>query len=290
MRVRIITLFISLTILLCGCNNYGNKIKKKQMSININEKNFSIADINEGIADTFNYVLYYYGGNVDSEYLTDNKEKVLNREIEYDLYYTPNAKGQDDFVFASKVYFVIKNIKHPLSSLKNEVLYEFGIEITEYGLRSDFCYQGHIKKGEKYSFITAETIPLGSHSLFISEIKKPNYEKIDKEQKTNIEKSICLYMSNNNFYSDKNKNLPSGNYTIYLQNFFRSDKDSFIIFENEEGAIYKGIYYFVHEISGNSSADLNYVDVLTESNTKAMQSYLNKVRSDAVVKMEFIIR
>ena len=298
MMLNIKKIFIILLALsfLCGCKaaENSNPVKKEsspQNSITVNDKTFSVEEINEGIKSTFNSVLYYHGDNDTSPYLTANKNLLLNKEIEYELYFEPNSKkGEDAFVFAPKIYFAITNVEHPLSTKENPQLYEFGIDITEKGLRSDFSYQSRISKGETYSFIKDETVYLGSHSFLIKEIEKPLYEQMNKEWVENAESAIRLYMDKNDFYGDSQDNLAAGKYSVYVQSFFESDKDSTIVFENENGSIYVGEYYFVHNVSGGSPANLNRVELIESADKNEFKTYLEKLRLDSAVSMEYTVR
>ncbi|SEW32751.1 hypothetical protein [[Clostridium] fimetarium] len=252
---------------------------------------FPIDEINAGIKDTFNSVLYYHGNDDTSSYLTSNKNIILKKDLQYELYYEPNSKsGLEAFVFSPKIYLVITNMQYPLSSEGTPQLYEYGIDITEWGLRSDFSYQGHWPQRETYSFSGNELIHLGSYRMRIEEIKKPVYETIDDEWKENAKSAIRLYMDMNDFYGDESHNLAPGNYHIYVQKFFKTDKDSIIIFENENGSIYTGYYYFVHDISTSHPADLNKVALNESSSEKSFEIYLEKVRLDPAVAMEYKVK
>lgn len=292
-KMKFLLMILCLIIALCGCQNLRETEEVPKFSdnyITINEKKFPLEEINEGIKNTFNSVLYYYGNDDTSDYITANKDIILNKEIKYELYLEPNSnEGIEAVVSPQKIYFVITNVQHPLSTTGDLRLYEFGIDITELGLRSDFSYQGHVLQGEKYSFIGDQTVYLGTYTMLIDEIKKPDYEKMDDEWKKKVEAAIRLYMDRNNFYSDRDDNLASGKYRIYVQSFFKSDKDSTIIFENENGDIYVGDYYFVHDIAATEPADLNNVMLNMSSDEKTFTSYLEKVHSDPAIAMEYSI-
>lgn len=280
-------------MILCVCQDseQNKNIESQNLSdkyITINNKVFSIEEINEGIRNTFNNVLYYNGNDDTSNYLTSNKNIILNKEIKYELYFEPNSNdGTNSFVFPQKIYFVITNIQHPLSSAEKSQLYVFGIDITEWGLRSDFSYQGHTPQEEPYSFINNKTVHLGSQTLHIDEVQKPEHEEMDDEWKKKAQKAIQLYMDKNDFYADKDDNLEPGKYHVYVQKFSKSDKDSTIIFKNQNGIIYVGYYYFVHDISADNAADLNGVELVENANEKAFQIYLDRVRSNPALEMEY---
>ena len=142
------------------------------------------------------------------------------------MYFKPNFNTNNEaFVFPPQIYLVITNVEHPLSTKEKGLLYVFGIDITEFGLRSDFSYQGHTSK-ENYNFLDADMVYLGNYTMCIEEIKKPIYKETDEEWSKQVEKSIRLYMDKNNFYS-KNGNLESGKYFVYVQKFLKSDNVEF---------------------------------------------------------------
>ena len=106
----------------------------------------------------------------------------------------------------------------------------------------------------------------------------------------NIKKELQIYMDDNNFdKSDPTLNLAAGNYHVYVQKFFKSDADSTIIFEHENGSVYTGRYNFVHECSGKFPADLNHVELVENPDDELFQLYLDKVRADPAVSMEYSV-
>ncbi|SEW32759.1 hypothetical protein [[Clostridium] fimetarium] len=296
--IKILLMLVFTIILLCGCQNFNGTTKDETLNssdspvtVTVNGKSISIDEINAGIKDTFNSVLYYHGNDDTSSYLTSNKNIILNKDLNYELYFEPNSNsGLKSFVSPPKIYLAITNMQHPLSSEGSPQLYEFGIDITEGGLRSDFYYQGYGTQKETYSFSGKELVYLGSYTMRIEEIKKPTYETMIDEWKENAKSAIRLYMDMNNFYGDKSYNLAPGNYHIYVQNFFKTDKDSIIIFENENGSIYTGFYYFVHDISASHPADLNKVALYDISYDKSFETYLEKVKLDSALAMVYTVK
>lgn len=87
-----------------------------------------------------------------------------------------------------------------------------------------------------------------------------------------------------------NQGLPEGNYTVYVQKFFESDKDTSILFEYENGDIYMGDYYFIHEVSGENPADLNKVELYEYSDEETFKKYIEKVRLDPAVSLEYTVK
>ena len=77
---------------------------------------------------------------------------------------------------------------------------------------------------------------------------------------------------------------------MYVQGFFKSDKDSVIIFENENGNIYMGYYYFIHEIAKDKPADINKVELVSDSDKKHLKAYLEKIHTNAAISMEYTLK
>ena len=81
--------------------------------------------------------------------------------------------------------------------------------------------------------------------------------------------------------------MSPGKYNVYIQGFSESDDDTDIYFENEDGDIYRGLYYFIHNVSKHTEswpADLNHVERLEDAGTFAFE----KVRANAVLSFEVI--
>ncbi len=281
---------VYMLILLCGCQDISGPIKDSTDSVTVNGESFSIEEINKGIKETFNTVLYNHGYHDVINYLPLNKNIILKKDVDYELYFESYNDGFEAIAFPPKIYLVITNIQHPLSSEESPQLYVFGINITEWGLCSDFSYQGHVSQKEMNSFSGRNVVHLGSYTMRIEEIMIPAYETMDDDWKEKVEREIRLYMDENNFYSNKDENLEPGNYHIYVQKFLKSDKDSIIIFEHENGSIYTGFYYFVHEVSGNHPADLNKVSLIESDDEESFKVYIEKVRSDPALNMEYVVK
>jgi hypothetical protein len=270
---------------------HDENIPVKESSIVINGRMFSIDEINAGIKDTFNCSLYYHGYDSTSPYLFSNIDIVLHQNIEYELYYDPYCNdGKDPFYRPKKFYIIITNKPHPLSTDENPLAYVFGFDVTEYGLRSDFSSHGHVPRNKPFIAYGKELPNLGSYTMRLDEIEKPQFEVMDTEWIENTKEEIRMYMDWNNFHQGApEKNLEPGNYHVYVQKFFKSDADSTIIFEHENGNIYTGIYYFVHENTGNHLADLNHVELIEYADDESFKEYLEKVRSDPAVSLQYSV-
>ena len=96
-------------------------------------------------------------------------------------------------------------------------------------------------------------------------------------------------MDNNNFSAIKDKNLRPGNYHVYVQGFDPADVDSIIAFEHEDGTIYFGHFYFVHNSVPNRPADLNHVSIPEYSTQEDSAKILEKIRSCAAISMEYAV-
>ena len=257
------------------------------VNINVNGKDFSVKEVTDGICDTFNSVLYYQQCKGNSTIVST--DLVLKNEIKYKLYFMPGAIGEKSIIKPSKIYGVVTSLEHPASSDEETVLYTFGIDITEQGLKSDFSLLGHIVI-DYQSLIDDGTVYLGEYSMYLDKIEKPFYKKKNEEWEKNVKSAICLYMDKNDFYGEDNKNLKPGNYHIYIQNFTESDQDSTIIFEHENGDIYSGIYYFVQNATQDVCADLNKVVLIEDSELPIFKEYLKKVKLDPAISFEYVVK
>ena len=294
-KVRCFVLILVLSLLLSGCKRVEQSERQNEVDsfveyVTINGENISVDHLKDGIKNTFNNILYYHGDNETSPFIIGNKKLMINKEIEYELYFVP-AKEADAVLDSDlpMVYFILTDFYYPASTEEEPLLYDFAIPINNFELSSDFYYMGGIKEGEKDDFFTKDSIYLGKHSLRIDEITVPEHEKMSEEWKNKAKEAIGLYMQENDFYSTKEENLLPGKYHVYIQGFSKSDEDSIIIFENENGCVYRGFYYFVHDVYYEGPADLNKVEIVEDeySQGKAFQTYLSKVKANAALEMEY---
>jgi len=98
-----------------------------------------------------------------------------------------------------------------------------------------------------------------------------------------------MYMDENDFHNDKEKDLQPGKYMIYVQGFGKGDLDSRIFFEHESGRIYEGFYYFVHTNDGEGPADLNHVSSEVYDLYGMSAEYYEKVKLNAALQMEYSV-
>jgi len=254
----------------------------------INGRLFSIEEINTGIKDTFNNQLYLYG------YVGGLIKNDLPYDIEYELYFDPSHYGYDErypFSRPKTAFLVVTNMLHPLPMEEIPPLYVYGINVTEWGLRSDFYYSNTYTTIEKpLIFFNSELVYLGSYTVRIDEIAKPQYEIMDSEWIENTKNEIRMYMDEDVF-SEYNieKELEPGGYHVYVKKFFKSDVDSTIIFEHENGNIYTGWYNYVHENTGVYPANLNHVELVDNLNEESFKTFLEKVREDPALCIEYAV-
>lgn len=256
--------------------------------IAVNGKEFSVEQINEEIKKVLNGILYYHGNDPESPYLPNNSSLLLNKTVEYDLFFYASGGG-----FASskpKIFLTITNIVHPQSADEETFLYELGFYATEYGLSSDFCYMAHISQEEHDNAIRYGAVFLGSYCMRIDEILPPLHEQMSDEWLAAAKGALCRYMDENNFYSEAEYNLQPGKYHVYVQGFSKSDEDSTVIFEHENGSVYSGRYYFVHSVIPGELADLNKVELVEDADTASFQSYMERVRQNAALTMEYSVQ
>ena len=306
---RIIIILIAiLFFVLCGCQNTSTpEIDSSMLCLDfsgvpetpettiisadfltVNGKEFSVEQINKGIKTTVNNVLYYHGNNFDSDYLLFNTDLLLGKCLEYELYFSPDATtetvGNNGMAI---VYFVITNVEHRLSTPDDPKLYAFGIEICEYGLCSDFYYQGYVPKGKTHQLAEGGAVYLGSYSMCLNEVLQPAHEEMSDEWQKQAEEALKLYMDKNDLGADPENHLQPGKYTIYIEGFSQSDNHSTVIFEHENGSVYSGSYRFVHHITDGSPANLNKVLLVENCDADPYQIYLERVRSNATLVMVY---
>jgi len=289
-----------MTFLLCGCRSFGSTVvdalpdclddsPSYENPFVINGRVFSIDEINAGIKDTFNNQLYLYG------YVGGLRKSDIPYDIEYELYFDPEHYGYDEkhpFAYPKTAYLVVTNMLHPLPTEEIPPLYVYGINVTEWGLRSDFFYRNTYVTIEKpLFFFSSELVCLGNYTMRIDEIVKPQYETMDATWIENTKSEIRKYMDEDVFSKyNIEKDLEPGSYHVYVQKFFKSDVDSTIIFEHENGNIYTGWYNYVHGNTGNYPANLNHVELVENPNEESFKSYLEKVREDPTLSIKYAVK
>lgn len=280
-KVICLFLLLILALYLYGCNSgypEESAAETYPVSISVGEKTFSVQEINAGIQKAFRNDLYYNSG-WDNGCLSD---KVLV----YELYYNhePSSHGQKPIVF-----LIITNVEHPMSTEDIAYRYIFGIRVSEVGLQTSFFTQHKVTDTDHFGMIDEDALYLGEHSISTKDIQQPEHEQMSDQWKQNAEAELCLYMDKNDFYQQAEKNLQPGKYNVYIQGFSESDDHTRVIFEHENGQVYQGTYYFVHNVTGETPADLNHVEPMDDPNT-AFMDYLNKVRIHAAFSMEYVVK
>ncbi len=249
-----------------------------EKSVVVDGSRIAVNQIHQEIKRIFNNVLYYSIEDLESEYFTVNPSLILNKTLVYDLYF---------FSDENRICVVFTNIDHPYSTAEQQYYYSFTTDVTTDGLRSVLIVDKiKVQETKRSAFTNAF---LETHSLFLEEIVRPQHEIMSEEWKTNTEESIRIYMDNNNFSSIKDKNLRPGNYHVYVQGFDPADEDSTIAFEHEDGTIYFGSFYFVHNIILDRPANLNHVGIPEYSTQEECAKRLEKIRSCAVISMEYAV-
>ncbi len=261
-------------------------------SVKVGGRTFSVEEINAGIRDTLNNLWYLYGDDSTSEYISSNKDLLLGKDIEYNLYLHlgpgyASSSGIYDEASPKSLYIVITNIK-PLSSTEEKpLLYTFALHITEGGVQSDFYTENKLppeSANDGYYQGHDEMIYLGHYTMRIDEVTKPQYEEMDSKWVESVTRSIKLYMDAHG------GGFEPGNYHVYVKKFFKGDTDSIIFFEHENGNIYSAFYYFVHE-TGDYEADLNHLELDEYLNSDELyKEYYEKIKSDPAVSLEYSVK
>lgn len=255
--------------------------------ITINGRTFTIEEIIEGVMDTFNCQMYLYGNDPTSDNILCNKELILHQDIEYELCYRPPGP----YSLYGRIIVMMPNMLHPYSTDENPRVYFFGIFISEIGLESDFSLGDSCPQNISLSTESGEDIYLGSYTIRIDEVTRPPFEVMDTEWVENTENAIRLYMDGD-YHAELGikHDLEPGNYLAYVQPFFRADVRGYIIFEHENGNVYWGWYDWVHDDIGDYPASLNHVELAYNPNDASFLSYLEKVRSDSQVNLEYSVK
>ena len=289
MRImKLIIIFVLLPIIIFGCNNdtptESAKNTRTGQTIVINETQFTLEQINMQIQEKINNDVYYSGYSTESDNIFLNRDLFLNQLLEYKLYYVPaQADPLQLLIDPAEIQIVITNLVHPLSATKGQrYLYQIAFNINETGLQSNCMYRN----------ISAEAEPdgvfLGNFSMYFSELTKPQHEVMSDDWKERARAALALYMDRNDFSAIDNYNLPAGNYCVYIAGFSEADTDATVIFKHEDGSIYQGTYYFIHDISGDHPADLNRVTLVGDAD--AMEEYITRLQDNAALSMEYKIR
>jgi len=249
-----------------------------QIKITAKGKEYSIEDIQRGILKAFHTEFYY----ASDDNLHLNRKLILSKTLTYDLVFV-------DDQFLPYVLLIVNNLEHPLST-EEKPLYSFGIAFSEQGMEEKFYTYGTTSSNTlAYMTEDRDEVYLGSYSLHINEIAKPQHEQMSNEWKKQAEAAIQRYMEKNDFYSEKEKNLEPGKYSVYIKGFSKGDIDSIIVFEHENGNIYQGFYYFVHSISTELPADLNHVEFVANS-SGSYKEWVDKVRESPALHMEYWVQ
>jgi len=256
-------------------------------TVTINGRQFSVEEINAGIKDTFNCRLYYHNDTTSTNF-SHNEDLILHKDIEYQLYF---YDGKGSHLWYEQIYMLITNTQHPLSTEGNPLLYCFGIDITEWGLKSDFSFEAHLPENEPFILYEYEMLHLGNYTMRIDEVTQPQFEVMDTEWIENIKKAIRIYMDYKEFYEDFTyQNVTSGHYQVYMQKFFKSDDVSKIFFLHENGNVYFATYWRVHGVSGEHMASLSPVVLIDSPISESFQAFLDMLRSDPAVSLEYSVK
>lgn len=223
-------------------------------------RTFTADEINEGVKSTIQCNLYYYGESHDSAWNTD---LFVGREVEYDLFLehsktsASETNRPDSFqgwvnqslIDPPIVYFVGTNMLHPQSNETDPRLYWYGINLTKWGVQSYINSGYSCEVGVLSSYhVNKDMIYLGHYKMTIDEITKPIYEEKSEEWKEMVKNAIRRQMDANDLNENAENNLPVGKYHVYTRNTQKSDRDTIIVFEHEDGRYFVGNYYFVQEI------------------------------------------
>ena len=187
---------------------------------------------------------------------------------------------------SSYAVLLFNNLEHPLSTKEEPKYCMFGIAFTKYGIESTFYAYG-ARDPDDFAYYTEECNAeyLGRYSMCITEITKPQHEQMSDEWKQLAEDAIKQYIAEEDVVGNKHYPLEPGKYCVYIKGFSEADQDTTIYFEHEQGKIYEGFYYFVHNISKDRPADLNHVRPYFEPSERD-ETMLKKIRENAALVIE----
>lgn len=291
-RLNILFTILIVGLLLCSCQQKNRQEPTfsttiptvvAEPSITLDGVEFTVEQINAQLIETLNTDLYYTGTLSDSQNVFHNSDLILNRTIEYDLYFRPTG----EFESYPKIFIAITNLDHPLSTDTTPMRYEFGIDLTPLGLRSTFSYSGHTAQSSDYNFLREDTVFLGSYSMCITEITQPVHEDMSTEWKEKTKAELCLYIEESADSVFEGKPLPNGKYYVYVQGFSESDQDACVFFEHEDGKVYWGRYLFVHNNDGTKAADLHKVEFDEYYADDSFQLMLERIRKNPALSFEY---
>jgi len=293
--VRFLKMFLTIllmTIPLSGCQSDGNTVSgipdcpEETGSIIMEEvivgdRVFTVEEINAGIKDTFN--CYFYLHELYDLYMIDRKN-MIGKDIEYELFFIPtNYDGLAAELFPPKIGLTITSFQYPeLSEDGRPQFYSFWINVTPKGLQSDFFYQGFGPQKSSEYYSESRWVYLGSHTMLIGEIYKPQFEVMDEEWVKKADNSIRLFLDFAPTY------WKPGKYHITVKGFFESDTKSIIVIESENGVIHQGFIYSVHSITGEHMASIR-ITIIENPTEEAFQNWLKLIKLDAAVSMEITI-
>ena len=290
--MKIIVFILILCLLMCGCQRSPNINESQPLAetttyasdveeILVEGKTLSINTINNQIRNVFNNESYYSVPYFGNEAIKNYPYLIVGQTLEYSLYYS--AK---DIVFLGKpiIYIVVTNMEHPRSTEEEPLLYYFGLEVTEFGVASEFILEGFVGKDEH---IAKEFI--GSYSMCIEQISTPIHDEPSSEWKMRAQNAIQLYMDNNDYYATAEHNLKAGNYKVFIKGFAKSDRESRVYFVHEDGSVYIARYYYVHSISEGQPANLNNLSLIQFSEAEDYQLGLNRIYENAALRFEYSV-
>ena len=257
-------------------------------SVTVNGRTFTTEEITTGIRDTLNNLWYLHGDYNTSEQISSNKNLLLGKDVEYDLYQHLGPGDASKSSYAKMLYVVITNIP-PLSSTEEEPrLYTFALRITEGGVESYFYTESNLPQETAYEGFYEghdEMVYLGHYTMRIDEVTKPQYEQMDSEWVGITKRSIKLYMDAN-----FDNILEPGNYNIFLKKFFKGDIDSIIFFEHEKGNIYWAFYSWVHS-TGEGYPGLDRLALDEDfNNGETYKEYFERIKSDPAVSLDYSVK
>ena len=242
---------------------YSSK-ERDGATITVNGKRVFVDDINSVIELTLQNTCYYH----------ENWEegRLYDKTLEYRLFYDAQSKNEGQ----PMIYMIITNVEHRLSTEESPLLYIFGIDMTEKGLRSEISVVGQVSSLEDTGeYLQDDAVDLGDFSVDTNGVEVPRHQPRSKKWRSRVEAALQMYMEN------ASGNLQPGSYNIYLQGFIEWDEEANIVFIHEDGQIYAGRYCDVHDIAEGQPANVQGVEPVTDLDADYL-SYIEKLKEDAI--------
>jgi hypothetical protein len=293
LKLQFIAFFTLISICLCGCN-----ISESPAPAVTVGRVFTVDEINAGIKEFFlNKLITADLWIPDTDNSIYSKSFILNNDIEYDLYF---ERYERRYELEYSAHLVFTNRLFTDTYDDEQKLYAISIKMTEFGMQSSknwgrYYYENEVldysaspqerlypvNRYSHYSGDDDDIVFLGSHSLRIDEITRPQFHEPDEMWLESAERYIRIFMD---YYGGK-YGLEPGNYSVYVPKFFRADDRSDIVFLHENGNFYISNF----SLNDNDYSRIHHNFEL-DGNINELSDcklYVDMLREDSVINMRY---